>query len=349
LQTTISPVLSVSSPTRASPAPNRSSTSPASSLSSSSPSSLASSSLSVSSAATNLLAPLSLTTKGTASMEAHNGGIASIAGQQAPTSLKITAAPLNGLNLSSSSLAMVNGTSINGTNVTLNGTTTTTAPLPVIVGANGTTNIVGIAHSQLLATSTAAGGSPAIQTIPLNLNVTSSAVSNGLSGTGPTSIAITAASTVGGVGGALSLPNQALQLTSNGGSNGINSSSSITSTVVGTVARSVYNTTTIAPTLPTSATTTMVHVPAVGSKELINGTIGKNGTVRTDNSKHEIIATQSQPTNHSAAVNVTTALDPPGTKVITIMNGNTFALAPLDKDSKMVRMRWAVACKSRSL
>lgn len=79
----------------------------------------------------------------------------------------------------------------------------------------------------------------------------------------------------------------------------------------------------------------MVHVPAVGSKELINGTIGKNGTVRTDNSKHEIIATQSQPTNHSTAVNVTAALDPPGTKVITIMNGNTFALAPLDKDSKM--------------
>uniref|UniRef100_A0A182U6V3 Uncharacterized protein n=2 Tax=gambiae species complex TaxID=44542 RepID=A0A182U6V3_9DIPT len=80
----------------------------------------------------------------------------------------------------------------------------------------------------------------------------------------------------------------------------------------------------------------MVHVPTGGSKELINGTIGKNGTVRTDNSKLEIIASQSQPTNHSTqAVVGATALDPPGTKVITIMNGNTFALAPLDKDSKM--------------
>lgn len=120
---------------------------------------------------------------------------------------------------------------------------------------------------------------------------------------------------------------------------------SITTTASGTNnARSVYNTAlangtaTIATTLAGSTVVTAAGLPLLtaNGKELINGTIGKNGTVRTDTNKLEIIATQSQPTNHNAAVGATAAaLDPPGTKVITLMNGNTFALAPLDKDSKM--------------
>lgn len=336
LQTTISPVLSVSSPSRGSPALHRTSTTPPSSATVTMGATVATpSSLSVSS-----VVPLSLTTKGSNGLasEAHNGSTQ-------PT-LKFTTAPLNGLNLSNASV--VNGSVNGGSTVTVNGMTSTTAPLPVIVGANGTTNIVGITHSQLLTTTAA----PSIQTLPLNLNVTSSAMSNGLSGTGggPTSIAITTSSS-GHSSGHLSAHQAALQLTTsttNGGHvGGVANGNSITTTASGTNARTVYNAgiangTTTLPTTATLAGTTVVTaaglplLAAASGKELINGTIGKNGTVRTDTSKLEIIATQPQPTNHTAAVGATAAaLDPPGTKVITLMNGSTFALAPLDKDSKM--------------
>uniref|UniRef100_A0A182J8W5 Max-binding protein MNT n=1 Tax=Anopheles atroparvus TaxID=41427 RepID=A0A182J8W5_ANOAO len=331
IQTTISPVLSVSSPSRGSPALLRSSTSPPSS-------SLAPSSLSVSSVTpSSVMLPLSLTTKGSNGLasEAQNGPVG---GSSTQPALKFTTAPLNGLNLSNASV--VNG-SVTGSAVTVNGTNGTTAPLPVIVGANGTTSIVGITHPQLLTTTAA----PSIQTLPLNLNVTSSAKSNGLSGNGgPTSIAITTSN--GGSSGHLSA-HQAIQLTSstNGTNGGSVNGSSITTTASGTNARSVYNaaiatgTTTIATnTLAGTMVMTAAGLPllAANGKELINGTIGKNGTVRTESSKLEIIATQSQPTNHTAAVGATAALDPPGTKVITLMNGShTFALGPLEKDSKM--------------
>lgn len=331
LQTTISPVLSVSSPSRGSPALHRSSTTPPSSTTVTVAATVAPpSSLSVSS-----VVPLSLTTKGSNGLasEAHNG-----------STLKFTTAPLNGLNLSNASV--VNGSVNGGSAVTVNGMTSTTAPLPVIVGANGTTNIVGITHSQLLTTTAA----PSIQTLPLNLNVTSSAMSNGLNGTGggPTSIAITTSHSSSS--GHLSAHQAALQLTTsttNGGHVGGGNGNSITTTASGTNARTVYNAgiangTTTLPTTTTLAGTTVVTaaglplLAAASGKELINGTIGKNGTVRTDTSKLEIIATQPQPTNHTAAVGATAAaLDPPGTKVITLVNGSTFALAPLDKDSKM--------------
>uniref|UniRef100_A0A2M4BES2 Max-binding protein MNT n=2 Tax=Anopheles marajoara TaxID=58244 RepID=A0A2M4BES2_9DIPT len=333
-QTTISPVLSISSPTRGSPALNRNSTSPPSSSSSSSLSSAASS-LSVSSVSgASLMVPLSLTTKGGSVLEAHN------ISSTAPSTLKFSTGPLNGLNLSNSATALT----VNGATV-INGTTgsTTTAQLPVIVGANGTANI--ITHSQLLAT-TAAGvnGSTSIQTIPLNLNVTSTTnVCNGMNGTGglPTAAIISSA------GGLHLAPSsaQALQLTtvssatsssnsSNGTSNSIGTTAGITvssgssingafATAGGKTGASVYS------TMPGVS---VGNLMGMTGKELINGTInGKNGTVRTDTSKLEIIATQS-PTNNAtvvAANGTTGALDPPGTKVI------TYALTSVDKDSKM--------------
>ncbi|XP_049533484.1 serine-rich adhesin for platelets-like isoform X2 [Anopheles darlingi] len=333
-QTTISPVLSISSPTRGSPALNRNSTSPPSSSSSSSLSSAASS-LSVSSvSAASLMVPLSLTTKGGNVLEAHN------ISSTAPSTLKFSTGPLNGLNLSNSTTALT----VNGATV-MNGTTgsTTTAQLPVIVGANGTPNIVGITHSQLLAT-TAAGvnGSTAIQTIPLNLNVTSTTnVCNGINGSGGLPAAAIISSATG-----LHLASssaQALQLTTTSGAN--NSSSNGTSNSIGTTGgitvssgnsingtfatASAKNSASVYSTMPGVS---VGNLMGMTGKELINGTInGKNGTVRTDTSKLEIIATQS-PTNNAtvvAANGTTGALDPPGTKVI------TYALTSVDKDSKM--------------
>ncbi|ETN63299.1 hypothetical protein AND_004994 [Anopheles darlingi] len=333
-QTTISPVLSISSPTRGSPALNRNSTSPPSSSSSSSLSSAASS-LSVSSvSAASLMVPLSLTTKGGNVLEAHN------ISSTAPSTLKFSTGPLNGLNLSNSTTALT----VNGATV-MNGTTgsTTTAQLPVIVGANGTPNIVGITHSQLLAT-TAAGvnGSTAIQTIPLNLNVTSTTnVCNGINGSG----GLPAAAIISSAAGLhlASSSAQALQLTTTSGAN--NSSSNGTSNSIGTTGgitvssgnsingtfatASAKNSASVYSTMPGVS---VGNLMGMTGKELINGTInGKNGTVRTDTSKLEIIATQS-PTNNAtvvAANGTTGALDPPGTKVI------TYALTSVDKDSKM--------------
>uniref|UniRef100_A0A2M4A3A4 Max-binding protein MNT n=1 Tax=Anopheles triannulatus TaxID=58253 RepID=A0A2M4A3A4_9DIPT len=333
-QTTISPVLSISSPTRGSPALNRNSTSPPSSSSSSSLSSAASS-LSVSSvSAASLMVPLSLTTKGGNVLEAHN------ISSTAPSTLKFSTGPLNGLNLSNSTTALT----VNGATV-MNGTpgSTTTAQLPVIVGANGTANIVGITHSQLLAT-TAAGvnGTTAIQTIPLNLNVTSTTnVCNGMNGSGglPTAAIISSA------GGLHIAPSSApaLQLTTASSAN--SSSSNGTSNIIGTTAgiavssgsniNGVFATAggkTSASVYSTMPGVSVGNLMGMTGKELINGTInGKNGTVRTDTSKLEIIATQS-PTNNAtmvAANGTTGALDPPGTKVI------TYALTSVDKDSKM--------------
>ncbi|XP_050087028.1 mucin-5AC [Anopheles aquasalis] len=333
-QTTISPVLSISSPTRGSPALNRNSTSPPSSSSSSSLSSAASS-LSVSSvSAGSLMVPLSLTTKGGNVLEAHN--ITSTA----PSTLKFSSGPLNGLNLSNSATALT----VNGATV-MNGTTgsTTTAQLPVIVGANGTANIVGITHSQLLAT-TAAGvnGSTSIQTIPLNLNVTSTTnVCNGMNGSG----ALPTAAIISSAAGLHLAPSsaQALQLTT--ASSASNSSSNGTSNSIGTTAgitvssgnsiNGAFATTggkTSASVYSTMPGVSVGNLMGLTGKELINGTInGKNGTVRTDTSKLEIIATQS-PTNNATVVatnGTTGALDPPGTKVI------TYALTSVDKDSKM--------------
>ncbi|XP_035780500.1 serine-rich adhesin for platelets-like isoform X2 [Anopheles albimanus] len=333
-QTTISPVLSISSPSRGSPALNRNSTSPPSSSSSSSLSSVASS-LSVSSvSAASLMVPLSLTTKGGNVLEAHN------ISSTAPSTLKFSTGPLNGLNLSNSATALT----VNGATV-MNGTTgsTTTAQLPVIVGANGTANIVGITHSQLLAT-TAAGvnGSTAIQTIPLNLNVTSTTnVCNGMNG----SAGLPTAAIISSAAGLHLAPSsaQALQLTTASSAN--SSSSSSTSNSIGTTAGiTVSSGNSINGAFATAGGKTNASVysamPGVSvgnlmgmtGKELINGTInGKNGTVRTDTSKLEIIATQS-PTNNAtvvAANGTTGALDPPGTKVI------TYALTSVDKDSKM--------------
>lgn len=260
LQTTISPVLiAASSPSRASPPSlslNRNSSSPAATSGS-------------------MPMPLSLTTKSSPAVsETHNS---------TPSPLKfstgITSLP-NGLNLSTSSNGLINGgssssgggsncstpNSISGSSIGgINGT-----PLPLIVNAN---NIGSLSQSQLFTPVTATilttGNGTALQTLPLNLNVTSS-IANGHH---PSSIVST--------------------------SNGMTSTASGLQ-IIGTTA----NGTTIPAGLISSAT----------GKELINGTTLPRNGFRTDSNKIEIIATQSA---------AGSALEPPATKVIKLVNGNT--------------------------
>ncbi|XP_058825104.1 mucin-5AC isoform X2 [Topomyia yanbarensis] len=260
LQTTISPVvMSGSSPLRASPpmsslsATNRSSNSPAA-------------------------MPLSLTTKGSPNVsvaDTHNG-------ISSPLKLSTGTLP-NGFNLSttsSSSSCRTNITNVSTIGNGFSGTTTSTA-LPLIVGGN---NLTALSQSQLFTPVTATilttGGGTSIQSLPLNLNVTSS-VTNG--STHSHHVPVSAV-------------------------NGVSSSSSGLQ-IIGTTA----NGTTIPAGLVSSTT----------GKELINGTLLPKNGFRTEGNKIEIIATSS---------NGSSTLDPPATKVIKLVNGNTIVgLTSVDK------------------
>lgn len=175
---------------------------------------------------------------------------------------------LNGLNLS-------NGTSTSGP--------TTTATLPLMVGS----------QSQLftpVTTILTTGNGSAIQTLPLNLNVTSNGHhhQNGLITSTASGLQIIGTSSTNGTtGGATAFP------------------------------------------LPTSAVVT-------NGKELFNGTTAngtKNGLRTTTVSdaggnKIEIIATQTT---------AGSGLEPPATKVIKLVNGNTLVgLTSMDKDKMML-------------
>ncbi|XP_058454609.1 serine-rich adhesin for platelets-like isoform X2 [Malaya genurostris] len=272
LQTTISPVvMSGSSPLRASP--------PVSIRSTNSPAAL----------------PLSLTTKGSPNVsvvttETHNGS---------PSPLKFTAGSLpNGINLSTAnSIISSNGSSSSSSSSVSNSTfnastagnigsgfsgTTTSAALPLIVGGN---NLAAFSQSQLFTPVTAtiltSGGGTSIQSLPLNLNVTST-VTNGSSQSHHTPI-----NSVNGV-----------------------SSSSPSLQIIGTTS----NGTTIPAGLVSTST----------GKELINGTMLPKNGFRTDGNKIEIIATPSS--------GGSSQLDPPATKVIKLVNGNTIVgLTSVDK------------------
>ncbi|XP_053692223.1 mucin-5AC-like isoform X2 [Sabethes cyaneus] len=288
LQTTISPVMmSSTSPTRASP-----------------PSSA--SSLSVNRNTNSPAAiPLSLTTKGSpipvtiaVSADTHNGG------SNSPSPLKLAATSgssilPNGLNMSTipiSNSSIISNGNPSGGNISnsgsFNGTSTATA-LPLFVGGNN------MNQSQLFTPVTAtiltANGGTSIQTLPLNLNVTST-MSNGSGSMSSHAVS--------------SVPSSANSVSSSI-VNGLTGSSGSSLQIIGKTA----NGTTI-PAGLISATT---------GKELLNGTrLPKNG-FRTDGNKIEIITA---PSNGGGG----SSLDQPATKVIKLVNGNTIVgLTAVDK------------------
>lgn len=275
------------------------------------PSSVNRSSSSPAAGGVSMQMPLSLTTKVASSSvpDTHNSSTSS------PMKFTTTSLP-NGLNLSATTATSItanSGSSSGGSNCstpnsTTGGSTSSSSingtSLPLIVGAN---NLGSLGQSQLFTPVTATilttGSGTAIQTLPLNLNVASTGSTTG--------------------------SNNHLHLSSSSAAPGSSSTGAVVSISNGLATSTapglqIIGTTTNGTTIPASLVT------SVAGKELLNGvTLPKNGLRTTDGNKIEIIATQSGTSGSS--------LDPPATKVIKLVNGNTIVgLTSVDKDKMML-------------